>query len=106
MMFPGSHNNNRSNTPVSAIEGQEQWQWQMANGKWQIGKMANGKWQMAMAMASQPWDLMLNLRSKRCQLTDKDTPHAPKIMLTSIRPSTKGQENTPIKDRYHWPHRP
>ena len=39
-------------------------------------------------------------------MTDKDIPHAPKRTLTSIGLRQEGQENTLIKDRYHWPHRP
>ena len=39
-------------------------------------------------------------------MTDKDTPHAPKIMLTSIGSQQWTTGNTLIKDRYRWPHRP
>ena len=41
---------------------------------------------------------------REMRMTDKDTPHAPKIMLTSIGPQQK-TGNTQLKDRYHWPHR-
>ena len=41
---------------------------------------------------------------RQMRMTDKDTPHAPKIMLTSMGPQ-QGTGNTLIKDRYHWPHR-
>ena len=40
---------------------------------------------------------------RQMRRTDKDTPHAPKIMLTSIGPQ-QWTGNTPIKDRNHWPH--
>ena len=43
---------------------------------------------------------------RQIKMTEKDTPHAPKIMLTSIKPRQKWTGNTLIKDRYHWPHRP
>ena len=39
------------------------------------------------------------------RMTDKDTPHAPKRMLTSIGLRQNGQGKTLIKDRYHWVHR-
>ena len=42
---------------------------------------------------------------RQMRMTERDTPRAPKIMLTSIRPR-QGTGNTPIKDRYQWPHRP
>ena len=43
---------------------------------------------------------------RQMRMTDKDTPHAPKIMLTSIGSQQWTIGNTPIKDRYRWPHRP
>ena len=41
---------------------------------------------------------------RQTRMTDKDTPHAPKRMLTSIGPQ-QGTGNTLINDRYHWLHR-
>ena len=42
---------------------------------------------------------------RQMRMTDKGTPHAPKIMLMSIGPQ-QWTGNTLIKDRYRWPHRP
>ena len=49
--------------------------------------------------AVRQWD------DRQMRMTDKDTPHAQKIMLTSIGPQ-QWTGNTLIKDCYRWPHRP
>ena len=48
--------------------------------------------------AVRQWDV------SQMRMTEKDTPHAPKIMLTSIGPQ-QWTGNTLIKGRYRWPRR-
>ena len=42
---------------------------------------------------------------RQMRMTDKDTLHAPKRMLTSIGLRQNGQGHTLIKKHYHWSHR-